>query len=66
MSSICRYYVFLVIFYSCKNEICCYAMKIVRGWVKHIYGCKPTEDETKNQVMLMGTVKYFGTFADLV
>lgn len=50
-------------FISCKNAT---AVKIARGWMKHIHPCKPTEGETKNQVILMGTVKYFGTFADLV
>lgn len=31
------------------------AMKIASVWM-HIHGCKPTEDETENHVILMGTV----------
>lgn len=36
---------FQLFFISCKNAT---AMKIARGWMKHIHGYKPTEDETKN------------------
>lgn len=45
---------FWLFFISCKNAT---AVKIVRGLVKHIHGCKPTKDETKNQIILMVTVK---------
>jgi len=41
-------------------------MKIARGLMKLIPERKPTAGETKNQVILMGTGRYFGKFADLV